>query len=176
MDDKTGEPVSRETMYAHAFNDSLGKQVSLKPGGDDRFELCIAGPEIRLRIPDLSDTYFLFEQDYAVEGSMLDIEVRLKPTHWILLHGTMQWEDGNGDLHPLYEGGAIARKASLSAGPVGLSPFDDGHYSVRAPRKLLEFLSINTSYVHSPRVVDLRGETGDEYELNFVFRPSGLDD
>ncbi len=84
VDDETGEPVSRETMYAHAFNDSLGKQVSLKPGGDDRFELCIAGPEIRLRIPDLSDTYFLFEQDYAVEGSMLDIEVRLKPTHWIL--------------------------------------------------------------------------------------------
>lgn len=170
VDDETGEPVSRNGNYVHAYNDAQDLSVMLEPGDGERFELCMQEPEVRLLIPDSSGFYERFEQSFAAKDGLLDIEVRLKRTHWIRLYGTMLWEDASGDLHPLSEGSGNIRHVFLSGMPSGSDLSGDGQYSVRKPRELLKFLSVNTSYHHSPREIDLRGVTEDEYELNFVFK------
>lgn len=173
LDAETGEPVPRTRIFVHAFNDAIGHQVSLEPNSETEFELEMPEPTIRLRIPDLSHEYELFEEDFVAEDGRLHVDVRLQPTHWVLLHGTVLWRDAEGALHPLSEGDGNVRKASLTAGQyVGFPTDADGRYSVRAPRKLLRVLSINTNYVHAPREVDLREVEDDEYELNFVLSPS----
>ncbi len=171
VDDETGEPVSRNGNYVHAYNDAQDLSVMLEPGDGDRFELCMQEPEIRLLIPDGSGFYKVFEQSFTAKDGVLDIEVRLKRAHGVRLYGTMLWEDASGDLHPLSEGSGNIRHVFLGGMPSGSDLSDDGQYSVRKPRELLEFRSINTSYYHSPMEVDLRGVTEDEYELNFVFKP-----
>jgi len=173
VDDETGEPVSRAQNYVHAFNDATGHQVSLEPADETGFELEIPLPEIRLRVPDRTNTYELFEETFVAENGVLDLEIRLRPTHWIRLHGTVLWRDSDGTLRPLSEGDGNVRKAALTLGrSVGLSPGPDGSYSVKAPREEMEVLSINTNYHHAPARVDLSGETGDDYEVNFVLSPS----
>ncbi len=169
LDAESGAPVSRENIYVHAFNDATKTQVSVEPGGDAEFELEIPAPEIRLRVADTTNVYELFEQDYVAKGGRLDVEVRLQPTHWVRLHGTILWRDGQGRLRPLSEGDGQVRDARLSAGrEVQFDPDGDGEYSVMAPREALEISTINTSYVSNPASVDLSGVTGEEHKLDLV--------
>jgi len=173
VDDETGEPVSRAGNYVHAFNDATGHQASLDPADETEFELEMPAPEIRLRVPDRTNTYELFEEDFVAKDGVLDVEIRLRPTHWIRLHGTLLWKDTDGTLRPLSEGDGNVRKAALSAGRgVGFEPGSDGAYSVNAPREVLEIVSINTNYRHAPTRVDLSNETGDDYALDLVLSPS----
>ena len=173
VDDETGKPVSRAGNYVHAFNDATGHQVSLDPADETEFELEMPAPEIRLRVPDRTNTYELFEEDFVAKDGVLDVEIRLRPTHWIRLHGTLLWKDTDGTLRPLSEGDGNVRKAALSAGRgVGFAPGSDGTYSVNAPREVLEIVSINTNYRHAPTRVDLSNETGDDYALDLVLSPS----
>ena len=53
-------------------------------------------------------------------------------------------------------------------GRQGLDPGADGTYTEKAPRALLEILTINTSYHQTPRQVDLRGDLGDAYRLDVI--------
>lgn len=172
VDAETGEPIERSHMYVHAFNDATGHQVSLKPTGSSEFELEMPDPEIRLRVPDLSDEYELYEERFVAEDGALDVTVRMQPTHWVRLHGTVLWRDADGTLRPTSEGDGNVRKARLSAGPVGFDTEDDGTYSVRAPRESLKILSINTNYHHTPRVLDLSDVTADDYEFHIVLTPN----
>ncbi len=173
IDAETGEPVSRDRIFVHAFNDATEHQVSLKPNSETTFELEMPAPEIRLRIPDLQHAYELFEEDFVAKDGRLEVDVRLQPTHWIQLHGTVLWKDKDGSLRPLNEGDGNVRKASLSGGRyVGFGTDATGRFATRAPRELIEVLSINTSYQHEPREVDLSDVEADEFEVHFVLTQS----
>ncbi|MCE9637681.1 MAG: hypothetical protein K8T90_18430 [Planctomycetes bacterium] len=169
IDDETGKPVARSTMYVHAFDDAAKLQVSLDPDDDEEFSLrmtgtSIDGRKIRLRIPDLSNTYELWEQTFEEQDGVLDVDVRLKPTHWVRLHGKVLWRDGEV-LRPLgEEEQGNVRNAQVSAGRVGLRPDSAGNYSVNAPRELLKVLTINTNRNAHPKEIDLSGFKGDEFE------------
>lgn len=167
-DADTGQPVSRRTFYVHAFNDAIDKQVSLDPADSSEFALRLREPEIRLRIYDRKDKYRLYEQTFIAKAGVLDVEVRLEPTHWIVLHGRVLWRDGAGLLYPLGEGDGNVRNGDLNVGPHGLEPDEDGNYSVRASRELHQIQSINTNYVHVPKEVDLRGDLGDEHRFDVI--------
>ena len=172
VDDETGEAVSRADNYVHAFNDATGHSVSLDPADETEFELEMPAPEIRLRVPDRTNTYELFEQSYVAVDGVLDLVVRLRPTHWIRLHGTILWRDVDGTLRPLCEGDGNVRDARLGAGEnVSFEPGRDGGYWVNSPRRLLEIHTVNTNYACSPARVDLSDETGDDYEFNLVLSP-----
>ncbi len=167
VDDETGRPVSRDAIYIHAFNDEVPYQVSLEPDDETTFELGAPEPNVRLRIADTSNEYELYERTFTVENGALDVEVRLKPTHWVRLHGTVLWRDGAAP-RPLREGDGNVRHGQVSLGRYGLHAQEDGTYATRVPRERFEVLVINTSYSPQPREVDLRGVTGEEHELDFV--------
>ncbi len=170
VDAETGEPVSRETLYIHASNDATGEQVSLEPADSSDFALHMTAPSIRLRIPDLEHRYELYEEDLVAEAGVLDVEVRLTPTHWIRLHGQVRWRDDAGQLRPLESGNQQVSKALISLGERHLDWGGDGHYSVLVPRELKPFSVVNSGYQIHPKEVDLRGDLGDEYELDLVFK------
>ena len=169
VDAETGKPVPRSTFYVHAFDDAAKLQVSLDPDDDADFSLrmtgtSIDGRKIRLRIPDLSNTYELWEQTFEEQDGVLDVDVRLKPTHWVRLHGKVLWRDG-AVLRPLgEEKQGNVRNAQVSAGRVGLRPDAAGNYSVKAPRELLKVLTINTNRRAEPSEIDLSAFKGDEFE------------
>jgi hypothetical protein len=172
VDDETGKPVARSTFYVHAFDDAAKLQVSLDPSDDTDFALTMGGTSvdgrrIRLRIPDLSHTYELWESTLEEQDGVLDVEVRLKPTHWVRLHGKVLWRDGDR-LRPIHEGDGNVRHAMVRAGPAGLRPDRDGSYSVKAPRELLPVLTIDTNRSAHPKEIDLRGVTEDEFEVDVV--------
>jgi hypothetical protein len=172
IDAETGEAVPRKRIFVHAFNDATGHQVSLRPDGTTSFELEMPAPEIRLRIPDLEHGYELFEEDFVAVDGALHVDVSLQPTHWVRMHGTVLWRDADGKLRPLAAGDPNVRSAQLSANHgVRFFPDASGRYTVRAPRKLLRVLSINTNYVHEPREVDLRGVEADDFEFDLVLAP-----
>lgn len=168
IDDETGKPVARSTFYIHAFDDAAKLQVSLDPDDDTDFSLRVTGTsidgrKIRLRVPDLSNRYELYEKTFEEQDGVLDVDVRLKPTHWVRLHGKVLWRDGKV-LRPIQEGDGNVRHAQVSAGRAGLRPDSDGNYSVRAPRELLKVLTINTNRAVHPKEIDLSGFKGDEFE------------
>ncbi len=172
IDDETGAAVSRTSIYVHAFHDADTTQVSLKPTNDPTFELTIPGDVIRLRIPDLSHEYELFEQTFTAQNGVIDVDVRLTPTHWVQVRGKVLWRDGD-QLRPVSEGDGNVRSARVSMGPGGhaLSLGADGSYTRRVPRQLLHVLTVNTNRSPNPREIDLAGFTGDEYEQDVILEP-----
>lgn len=168
VDDETGKPVARTTIYVHAFDDAAKLQVSAAPSSATDFALTMTGTsidgrKIRVRVPDLSNTYELWEKTFEEQDGVLDVDVRLKPTHWVRLHGKVLWRDGD-KLRPLAEGDGNVRHAMVSAGRAGLRPGPDGTYSVKAPREVLKILTIDTNRSASPREIDLSGVTADDFE------------
>jgi len=167
VDGETGRPVSRSTVWIHAFDDVAGRQESLRPSAGSDFALRIEGQEIRLRVADLSNTYELHQETLSARDGAIDVDVRLRPTHWVRLHGTVLWRDG-ARLRPLREGDANVRSAAVQAGRVGLAPDAAGTYSVKVPRELLKVLTINTNRAAYPKEIDLSGFAGDAFEQDVV--------
>ena len=173
VDDETGKPVARSSIYVHAFDDAAKLQVSLDPSSDTDFALTmtglsIDGRKIRVRIPDLSNTYELWEKTFEEQDGTLDLEVRLKPTHWVRLHGKLLWRDASGALRPIQEGDGNVRSAMVSAGRAGIRPGADGSYSVKAPRELLPVLTVNTNRTAHPKQIDLSAVTADDFEQDVI--------
>jgi hypothetical protein len=165
VDAETGAPVKRERIYVHAFNDAEKVQVSLDPDeGESTFRLRLPSPEIRLRVPDLEHRYKLFEKRFtAAADGELEVEVRLEPTHWIRLHGHIQYRE-SGKLRPVDHGdGSMGCCPLIDIGPRSWIDYDDdGAYSVLVPRELLKIRMVDTPCHPVPAELDLRGATGDE--------------
>lgn len=168
VDDETGKPVPRTTIYVHAFDDAKKRQVTAAPKADDSFELTAPAPTIRLRVADTSDRYLLNEQTFAATSATVDMTIRLVPSHWVRLYGRVLWRDGDW-LRPTSQGGADVASAFLGIGPKsGVRPNVDGSYSVRVPREVVSILPVNTSRAPQPKSVDLRDVKGDEKQLDII--------
>ena len=88
VDDETGVPLSREETGVHGFVDATGAQVSAKPAPDSRFELVLPGREVRLRVARDDGAYASpWEKRFVATGGVLDVEVRLRPTHNLVVRG-----------------------------------------------------------------------------------------
>ncbi|QDV09244.1 hypothetical protein Poly30_48010 [Planctomycetes bacterium Poly30] len=168
IDAETGQSVSRETFYVHAYVDGTGERVSLDPARGDDFGFRMSQPEIRRLVADKADQYERFEGTFTASGEVLDVDVRLKPTHWVRAHGTVLWRDDKGRLRPLRDGDELVRAARPHIGGRLLHPDADGNYEQLLPRELHELLAINTSYGPVPSEVDLRGVTEEDYPLDVV--------
>ena len=172
VDAETGEVLSRQSIYVHAFNDAIGHQVSLRPEDATDFELEMPQAEIRLRVPEQTNAYELFEETFVAENGVLDVTIPMQPTHWVRLHGTVLFQDADGILKPVKQGDGNVRKARLSAGPkVSFRTDENGNYSILVPRERRKILSINTNYAHSPTEFDLTDVTADEHEFHIVLTP-----
>ena len=168
VDAETGEPVSRRTVYVHAFDDATKRQVSLSPDADeDSFELMAPAATVRLRIADTSKRYELNEQTFTVSGGAWNGTIRMVPTHFVRLHGRILWRDGD-KLRPPSEGGGDVQHGFLGIGRAHVRPEDDGSYSARVPRELLRVLTVNTSRAASPSTLDLTGFEGDEKQFDII--------
>ena len=170
LDTETGRPVSRRTVYIHAFNDEVPHQVTLDPADTPEFSLTMPRPAIRLRVYDREHIYALYEATLVATAEVTRNEVRLRPTGWVRLHGKVLWRDGKR-WRPPSEGGGEVRKVFLAfrteAGPLrpaSVYPAHDGSYSLRAPRERLRVSVVNTSLDLEAQVIDLRGVAGDEVE------------
>ena len=170
VDAEGGQPVLRKRIWVHGFNDEADCAVSLERDEDaSSFVLRLPERKIRLRVSDGEHVYALFEKNFtAPERGPLDVEVRLEPTHWIVLHGRILCRDGDV-LTPVKreasEDGRIRMGGSpiIVIGPASWVAYDDdGNYSVRVPRELLQITTLDTNRVANPRQLDLRGVKEDE--------------
>jgi hypothetical protein len=170
VDAETGKAVARTQIWVHGFNDEADYEVSLERDEDaTSFVLRLPERKVRLRVYDGEHVYALFEKNFMAPASgPLDVEVRLEPTHWIVLHGRVLNRDGDvltpvrreesADLRPRMGGDPI-----IGIGPAGSVYYDDdGNYTVRVPRELLEITTLDTNRVANPRQLDLRGVKEDE--------------
>ena len=169
VDAETGEPVRRDRVYVHAYDDGTKVQVSLEPDKTaSNFELRLPSPEIRLRVYDMEHVHALYEKRFtAPADGKLDVEVRLEPTHWIRLHGHICYRVGD-KVWPVDHGdGSIGSAPLVDIGPCSwISYDDDGAYSVLVPRELLKITMLDTNCHPVPAELDLRGATGDEREFD----------
>lgn len=170
VDDETGRPVAREEIWIHAFDDAAKRQVTLKPSGDTSFALRIEGDPIRLVVADISHAYKRYEKTLTAHDGAINVDVRLEPTHWVRFHGKLSWRDG-ARLRPIREGDGNVSNALIDIGGERLAPDKHGAFSLRLPRERLEVWSLDTSRAAVPRVIDLTGYTGDEYEADLVLEP-----
>lgn len=172
VDDETGRPVPRTTIYVHAFSDAVRKQVSLDPGEGSEFSLRLPTRNVRLRVADIGDEYALWERTFTVDGDILEQEVRLKPLHWIRLHGRILVDDGTGP-RPLPRGdGGIGSRAMVSFSPGGRMHEDlsDSSYWVRVPRQRVRVSCLNSAEMPTEREIDLTGATEVEREYDVILR------
>ena len=166
VDDETGQPVSRESVYLHAFRDGAGQQVSLEPARSSTYALRVGGPDVRLRVSAGAGEYHLYEETLVVPPEGLEHEVRLVPTHWVRLHGRVLWQDG-ARWRPPSEGDGNLSKVRIDIDGVGgLRIAQDGTYSRRVPRTLLRFATVNTDRWIEPTELELTGFEGDERRLD----------
>jgi hypothetical protein len=124
-------------------------------------------PNIRLRIADKEDAYGLYEERFVGRDRALDVEVRLKPTHWIRLHGRVLWRDRER-LRPFHEGDKLVLSAIINVGPSEIRVHEDSTYSVRVPRELVDVMTLDTNRGAHPRTIDLRGTSEVERPLDIV--------
>jgi hypothetical protein len=172
VDAESGLAVPRDHVFVHGFSDDVKAQVSLRPEtGTAPFSLDLPTRNVRLRVADTTKQYELWEQTFTADAATLDREVRLVPTHWVLVHVGVRWRDGD-KLRPLEEGDGNVRKASLAFSPSADSSSYDhmgsSSYSVRLPRRKYDVLLINTNRSVSPKTFDLSGVAGEETTAEFV--------
>jgi hypothetical protein len=119
----------------------------------------------------VSHEYEVFEQNFTATGGVLDVEVRLKPSHWIVLHGKVLWRDG-AKLRPIRDGDGNVSHALISIHQQDsaemLSLADDGSYCVRVPREALRICAVDTNRAPNPNAIDLRGATEAERQFDVI--------
>jgi hypothetical protein len=177
LDAETGRPVSRKTVWIHGFNDTrpdpkfpnVCEERSLAPDDPTTFAMNLLDPTIRLRVYDKSHAYEMFEVTLVAHDQALDVDVRLRPTHWVRLHGRVFWREG-GALKPFVRKPERWKKNQIVLSPGdSLEPDEDGNFSHLVPRELLKVLLISSERRVTPHEVDLREERGDEHAQDFVF-------
>jgi len=171
VDAETGEPVSRESIYVHAFHDATHHQVTLDPESASTYEVEMPAAEVRLRIADKSRRYKLYEERYVFEPGTNEFDVRLEQTHFVLLHGrVLDKETGK----PLERSEGLGRAARMHIDEVNgdygsvTVPKADGSFSVRVPRSLLRIRFVNTAKTPADPALDLRGVDGDTCERDVL--------
>ncbi len=76
LDDETGLPVSRSTIYVHAFNDSTGFQVSLEPADSSEFGARVSIAEdgsYSVRVPRRALRLLAINTSRGLEPAELDL-------------------------------------------------------------------------------------------------------
>jgi hypothetical protein len=173
IDAETGEPVSRRTMYVHFFCDEIDFQRTLDPEDASTYSVRLPRPTVRVRAADRSGVYALFEQTLTIDGEALEHDIRLTPTHFVLLRGR---------AIDAVTGEAIRPTGGWGSGPVlhldadkvgwgksGVTLDDEGAFSLRVPRAKLRVRAINTSKRIVNPVIDLTGYEADERDVKIRF-------
>jgi hypothetical protein len=180
LDAETGEPVSRQNMYVHFFCDEIDFQQSLDPEDEPTYSVRLPQPKVRIRAADGSAAYALFEQTLTIEGEALEYDIRLTPTHFVLLRGraidavtgkAIRASGGMGGGPLLY---FDAEQVGWSKGMIGLD--DEGAFSLRVPRAKLTVRAVNTPKRIAKPVIDLTGYEADEREVEIRFEQGSRQD
>lgn len=183
IDDETGAALSRERTWVHGFIDATGSQVSAKPAPDSGFELVLPGRDVRLRVARDDGAYVSpWETRFVATSDLLDVEVRLVPTHYLVVRGRILRREGGVD-RPLHKG-ELPGKVGISLHPVTPTPPGPGGYGVGGlridaqgafealvPRAKYRVVTINLGDDIAPREVDLSGAQGPEHRVDFVLLP-----
>jgi hypothetical protein len=180
VDDETGAPLWRERTWVHGFIDATGAQVTAKPASDSNFELVLPGRDVRLRVARNDGAYVSpWEKRFVAKGDLLDVEVRLVPTHHLVVRGRILRREGGVD-RPLREG-ELPGKVGISLHPAaqagsegyaaGLEVDRVGEFVVRVPRAKYRVMTLNLAGGIEPREVDLSGIQGPEHRTDFVLVP-----
>ncbi len=173
IDAETREPVSRRTMYVHFFCDETGFQLTLDPEDESTYSVRLPLPRVRVRAADGSGVYALFEQTLTIEGEALEYDIRLTPTHFVLLRGravdavtgeAIRPTGGMGSGPLLY---LDADKVGWSKSMVRLD--DEGTFSLRVPRAKLTVRAVNTPKRIVNPVIDLTEYEADERDVKLRF-------
>lgn len=168
LDADTGEEVSRETLYLHFFSDDVKLKKTLNPEPGSRYEVLMPQAKVRVRVSDKERRYALFEETIDLASKAESYDIKLKPTNYIRLHGTVK-EDGKpvppsdgtpGDRVMLY----FESDGKPIAGPI--PPASDGTYSLRVPRGPIKILTVNTAKKPKNDTVDLTGNTNDSHAFD----------
>jgi len=157
------------------FKDELGKETlgqhaSIEPDDDATFSMRLATPPVRLRIADTSGTYALLERTYTATDGRLDVEVKLAPTQWILLHGQVLFRDG-ARLRPIQEGDGKVNKTLLFVGRASVDSAEDDSYFRKVPRALLPIRTVSKNRAIHPSSIDLRGATEAQRQIDLILEP-----
>jgi hypothetical protein len=168
VDDATGKPLPRDTLWIHGFTTTPKHQESLSPGSaDSAFEMVLPARDVRLRVSDKSSEYLLWEKAFTASGPTHHVEVRLVPTGYVRLHGFVMRRDA-GRLAPFPVTGEIGGRPGVFVGSHGLDFREDGSYSERVPRARHELRTINTALEVFPKDVDLSAEKGSDVRFDVV--------
>jgi hypothetical protein len=170
LDAETGTPVSREHAYLHFFCDAIDVQKSFDPADLTSYDVRMPRAEIRIRIKDKTEEYALFEKTVTVDGNDREYDIRLVPTHFVLLRGraidvaTGQAVEQHGHGPLLY---FDAEPGDWGRSMVRLD--DDGAFTLRVPRAKLRIQAVDTSKRIANPILDLTGFEGGETEFELRF-------
>ena len=162
VDAETREPVSRESLDVHLFNDSVKAQTSLVREDEAGFRACMPAASVRLRVVDRTKRYEFFERQFEVPSSGLDYVVELVPTHFVLVKGRLL-ENGKP---PHIEEGIIGGAPLLGFAWEGDSTdadysSDDGSFEIRLPRTRVRVQMLDTGLSPVPAILDLTAVDAD---------------
>ena len=120
VDARRGSSFSREGTGVHGFVDATGAQVSAKPARESRFELVLPGREVRLRVAHDDGAYASpWEKSFVATGGVLDVEVRLQPTHNLVVRGRIAAVVRAASTGHCARGSCLARSGSHSTRDAG---------------------------------------------------------
>lgn len=179
-DASTGDPVPRTGLYVHLFCDDLRFQRTLPASDAAEFRAGMPGPRVRIRVHDPAGIWEPLEQTVAVEKGEAVLDLRLRPTGYILLRGSVI--DGRtgepirnlpaeGPPPPPGEGPLFSFLCDDPAFSVHfVVPDADGRYAVRVPRARIRIGVVDTALAPETPEVVLSGEKGPVRDFDIVLR------
>ncbi|MEO6708208.1 MAG: hypothetical protein ABI054_11845 [Planctomycetota bacterium] len=176
VDDKTGEPVTRDGVSIQFCNEAIEYWAIPERLGESTFRVRMPPPTVRLRVFDETSRYEFYEKTVEVPRSGLDCQVRLIPVHFITLKGRV-FVDEAGSWVPMsppeprdYPPPPIRGYPVLSfdwemRGGYHCSPIDaNGAYEAQLPCKLVKVIPLDGSTRPEPEFVDLTVVTAEIVE------------
>jgi hypothetical protein len=160
-------------MYVHFFCDQIDFQRTLDPEDASTYSVRLPRPTVRVRAADRSGVYALFEQTLTIDGEALEHDIRLTPTHFVLLRGRAIDAVTGEAIRPTGGWGSGPRlhldADKVGWGKSGVTLDDEGAFSLRVPRAKLRVRTINTSKRIVNPVIDLTGYEADECDVKIRF-------
>jgi hypothetical protein len=176
--DEGGAEVSRETLYVHLYADGVGLHKTINPGPGTTFEALMPQGEVRVRVFDADHVYALFEDVVKLAGATQTLELRLKPSNYIRLHGRVLDAATGEPITPSDPDGTAGSTVAFYFQHSGMplhtgtvSPAADGSYSLKVPRGVITILAVNTAKKLKLDTVDLTGDAGDDRTFDIELLP-----
>ena len=173
VDAETGESVSREDIYIHAYDDTTGEQLTLEHSKSSEFAFDTESSVVRFLIVDKGHKYKKYERVYDLQKDGVELEAALQPTHFVRVSGRVLVGSSKEQLRPIRSSPELGATPFVHLGDERLKLDSSGRYSTRLDRELHRVQRLNFGGEVHPTELDLRGCEKDEFQFDVTLRNIG---